>query len=566
MAPILIDDSRIRSVGTYGPELNRELARISQHRIVRQDAINSVRDLWFLVYDDEDDDGEEDLYGEDTGQNDESRDSDNNVEDENTELQRAIELSLKLDDSPNGGDCSGSASMLEGAEGQQEDGKASHEIDGKESEDEAAQLDYAIAMSLQEDDDDPGQVSPVKESAPKKKAPYPCGTCKKYPSFPFSKKASHFRAIQLEANSKQQKPCLHYLAISYCWSSTSRAPERSYRVRVTEHDGTISERPNRAPDEIIDRAVELAKRTGIRLIWLDQECLPQDTSREQELGVQAMDLVYSRALVTGGLLESLIPSQAHLDSVMTVLNWSQSRDTAPQGMPRVIGSVLPKDTFINCLLEFLEMLAFDPWNQRAWTLQESFSATKDVILNIRMAAPFIIHAPWCFEGPAPPGNLYMVQREVDALIKASQEFFELAIGPFSTSQLVENPGETKSPVVARAEKVFRALKQLRPEMPTTSNPLDAVFVVGGGSSGPRYKCNAAVALSFLRTRFNHRPADRLAILANLCSYEVRLDTVVIENNFTSLTTCLFCLAYINNDLSLLVPEVYQCFQLRGMTK
>lgn len=35
-------------------------------------------------------------------------------------------------------------------------------------------------------------------------------------------------------------------------------------------------------------------------------------------------------------------------------------------MPRVIGSALPKDTFIDFLLEFLEMLGFDPWNQRGY--------------------------------------------------------------------------------------------------------------------------------------------------------------------------------------------------------
>ena len=38
--------------------------------------------------------------------------------------------------------------------------------------------------------------------------------------------------------------------------------------------------------------------------------------------------------------------------------------------------------------------------------------------------------------------------------------------------------------------------------------------------GPRKTCNAAVALYFLRTQLNHRPADRLAILANVCDYEI----------------------------------------------
>lgn len=72
----------------------------------------------------------------------------------------------------------------------------------------------------------------------------------------------------------------------------TRARAGSYRVQVVEADGTTIVRQSKAPDETIDMAVEYAKTVGARLIWLDQECLPQDSSQEQEDGIQAMDILY----------------------------------------------------------------------------------------------------------------------------------------------------------------------------------------------------------------------------------------------------------------------------------
>lgn len=81
-----------------------------------------------------------------------------------------------------------------------------------------------------------------------------------------------------------------------------------------------------------------------------------------------------------------------------------------------------------------------------------------------------------------------------------------------------------------------------------------------GKTRARRSCNAAVALSFLRTRQNTHVPDRLAILANLCNYEIRLDK---EKHFTHLGVCVLALALLNGDFSILYPEVYNT---RGDTR
>ena len=58
----------------------------------------------------------------------------------------------------------------------------------------------------------------------------------------------------------------------------SWAAEKSYRIRVRDKDGNCVERTNRTPNEIIDRA-DAARAAGFRLVWIDQECLPQDEGK-----------------------------------------------------------------------------------------------------------------------------------------------------------------------------------------------------------------------------------------------------------------------------------------------
>jgi hypothetical protein len=70
------------------------------------------------------------------------------------------------------------------------------------------------------------------------------------------------------------------------------------------------------------------------------------------------------------------------------------------------------------------------------------------------------------------------------------------------------------------------------------------------ADGYRHACNAAQALSYLSNRRNSRIADRLAILANLANYPIRLDTTKLEMLQIDFNICDFALAVMNGDLSM----------------
>jgi hypothetical protein len=501
MDAILVDDTRVASIGTYGPALARDLAKISQLRINRYSAVAWAHDLRFLVVDD----------GESVAPS-----------------QDSTEFGEKT---KSGG----------GAE--------------------------AVDISSQDPRDDAGPDDSFNVTVVSRDDTASCDTCQRYPVFSRGRRSTKYRIVQFPRHALEGENtlCNHYVAISYCWQSdatgAAQARKGSYRVLVEEENGVTSERANKAPDETIDRAVEFASHVGARLIWIDQECLPQDGSQEQELGIQAMDVVYQRAHWSVGLYQSIVSSQCQLDAVASILDWSR-QNPSTRALRFPLESDLDMGLFMRSLIDFLDMFCNDPWNQRAWILQELFSSSDHMTTVIRLHTPFVYRGSLALQEHTAAETLKMTGSEVDAFILASREFLSAGLSRARSLSPKDQGGEA----FQRAHRIIKVLETLRPEIATAGNKYAYLYAVGRTSFGPRYRCNAAVALSYLRNRDNHRPADRLAIVANLCDYEIRLDTVTVEKSFRSLAVCLFTLAFVNGDLSLLVPEVYQLALIKGMFK
>jgi Heterokaryon incompatibility protein (HET) len=420
-----------------------------------------------------------------------------------------------------------------------------------DSDDEDGMLDYAMALSLDQSGD-AEHNDDEKSGDEDNRHQMSCVTCKRYPKLPRFERPRKFRIIQFEERDLQNEQlCSHYVAISYCWQSDPKGnpagAEKHYRVRVIEKDGSYNEQRNRASDEVIDRAVDAARAIGARLIWLDQECLPQDASREQELGIQAMDMVYQRAHLTFGLFQSVIQEQGQLDAAASILDWALTKDPSKcrlTQLPRYV-PLLAKH-----LMDFLELFAEDQWNRRAWILQEVFSSGDAMVILIRTTPSIQFRAPSRVTNIDPrllPDVFSITMPDALKLIAVSKKFLTIMINlPNMTG--VSPASDTYTARVQRSVKILDRLDQLYPDPRGTTNRHAFMHALGGSNFGPRKTCTAAVALSFLRSRSNHRPADRLAMLANLCDYEIRLDTVEIEKRFKSSSVCLFTLAFINGDV------------------
>jgi hypothetical protein len=73
----------------------------------------------------------------------------------------------------------------------------------------------------------------------------------------------------------------------------------------------------------------------------------------------------------------------------------------------------------------------------------------------------------------------------------------------------------------------------------------------------RNLCNMVEAMYYLSSRHNSRIEDRLAIVANLCDYSVRIDTRKVQKKYFGLSTCLYTLAVLKGDLSLMVGMAHE---------
>ena len=108
-----------------------------------------------------------------------------------------------------------------------------------------------------------------------------CEECMHLPLFPNSGKATKVRIRRLKPKGIQQSKlgmCAHFVAVSYCWSSSN-----AEKLDVSDVDGEQYEvieedmktvRATRAPKDTIDRAVSFAAQNGFRMIWIDQVLHP----------------------------------------------------------------------------------------------------------------------------------------------------------------------------------------------------------------------------------------------------------------------------------------------------
>ncbi|KAI9859243.1 MAG: hypothetical protein M1813_007017 [Trichoglossum hirsutum] len=143
--------------------------------------------------------------------------------------------------------------------------------------------------------------------------------------------------------------CEHYVAISYRWPGRDVKLEEAYAVRTSNGD-----RKNRAPKTILDRAIRFAMEVGLKLIWIDQECIEQDDRLDKELGIQSMDQVFQNALIAIAVLNCKITKQEHLDALFDLVEGRED-------MSRVE---------VVHALEVLELIFADDWHSRAWCFQE----------------------------------------------------------------------------------------------------------------------------------------------------------------------------------------------------
>jgi hypothetical protein len=438
--------------------------------------------------------------------------------------------------------------------------------------------DTDIKTNGYDSDDDSSQRMPhdpeyddekdlVASSSKQVDAESPCFVCQTYPEFPHSWKPRKFRIVKptLDHPGQPVDTCLHYVAVSYCWPpQDEKSAPPSYQVR--DLNGEV--RRSRALDDVLDRAVDFANTFGLRMIWIDQECLPQPTEEsspadrsEQELGIQAMDIVYNRALVTAGMLDVIIHTQAQLDALSKLMFLDKAGRRTPID-----------DELCYFILDVLHRTTLDRWYTRAWVIQESLCAGEKLVLTFRRGNGLSFPSRFqCTDDKHEKmsqsrhslndksrqltSNIVCVPLKqfwsiIDTL-RCSLDRDFVHLGPW-----LVNSTSTQPQNLPRLQAIIAAADSLHPRFAKGDTLSTIIRIQAPGIYGRRPTIDAAGALTLLKYRQCRYDYDRLAIIANMCDYDFRLNTQAVEQNCSSLRQAILALALNNGDVSLLVPEIY----------
>ncbi|KAL8391578.1 hypothetical protein RB595_010267 [Gaeumannomyces hyphopodioides] len=410
-----------------------------------------------------------------------------------------------------------------------------------------------------------------------------CKICTRVPEFPSDKKTRTFRLFspsvecpEIVENPDYDNICGHFVAISHCWPLPAPdgcgEDQKPKTCRVREIDGT--KRTARALDDVLDRAVDFANMVGFRMIWIDHECLPQPTEESpqedkeyQRIGVQAMDMVYQRALVTASFHGGLVVSQQQVDAIHTILHSSDYGLITEIYNPPSPGQPNEFRLAVAHAIEFLQAVAGDPSYTRAWVAQEAVSAGNQRFLVFRRA-PAVVgrtrfrgldgiyhkgrprHSLDDREPKLPFEVIGIALHEFNLLLQKLKLCYRSFGRPWAMDLRLLHHNALSTIQAAEALHPNLALKDSGWLEPRISLP-----TLYGDD---RKALSAATALTLLSTRECRDTQDRIPILANMCRYEHRIETADAVANCRSLRVAILSLALLNSDLSLLVPEMYTC--------
>ncbi|KAL8364542.1 hypothetical protein RB595_003700 [Gaeumannomyces hyphopodioides] len=579
------DDTRGRSLEPFSTTERLEMSGLWKFRVDRAEADTWA--LWgirFLIYDD-------------TDEKEKGYDSD----DEEGMLNLGLAMSTEVEGGdptgdPASGTAAGSSSTEVGPSRQREvelrdpntwngRGFTDDNIhDGGMSPEERRQLKLAIQRSLadaaigsfllgrpQTPPPEPSDDPPPPLAGQGQRPDWTCRVCASIPEFPSNRKTRKFRLFNptVELPDIMDDPqlcniCRHYVAVSYCWplppQPGDNQGQQQKTCRVRDLDGTT--RAARALDDVLDRAVDFANTVGFRMIWVDQECLPQPTEDSpqedkdyQRIGVRAMDLVYERALVTAGLHDGLSVTQPQLNAFERLL----ALDLTRLNRQEVVAATVE-------ILGFLAAVTSERCYTRAWVVQESVGADYQLFLVFRRTSGVegrtqIRDQTTGVRGDnRPRHNLDSQERGTPSeVVGISLLDFHRVLRILKRLWASHHSGWLNQPLLFNLHRVIRNAESIHPGFMSRSHPFQGCRVVAPTLyDNNRAAISAATALTLLTTRECRDAQDRVAIVANLCRYELRVDPGDVMAHCGSLRTGILSLSLLNSDLSLLVPEMYRC--------
>ncbi|OTB02101.1 hypothetical protein M426DRAFT_322927 [Hypoxylon sp. CI-4A] len=304
-----------------------------------------------------------------------------------------------------------------------------------------------------------------------------------------------------------------YVAVSYTWEPSEeeedQEPEdetvKRYLVEPREagRPAVLSEVRN----AVWRRTLSYADYVGCKNIWIDRECIDQDESGEKESAIQNMHLVYSLSEFPVALLTYSIDTEEELDLLVSFMSEEVSVEDEP------------------AVLDLLNNITSGLWWTRAWTYQEDYKAS----IRMKLLLP---HHP------------SLEERKRDAQDSQGDGIFPELTGEICINSAIFRELATEFCVAYRkkAEKRDICDKILR------AAPKYNVYLRDERCVRSASRAMSPQIISDIVSRDITLESDRLAIMANCCTYDTRLNTHALNKSGSSLSLSILALYLLNGEL------------------
>lgn len=162
-----------------------------------------------------------------------------------------------------------------------------------------------------------------------------------------------------------------FVALSYVWGPGNlKAPYTSMLENVLIHrnPGGLERCLDRLP-QVVQDAIELVRRLGLRYLWVDSLCIIQNSHRSWKLNASVMDLIYSNAFLTICAADGAT-SDTGLKALYPTTNAIEQHTAQCTPNVRLMVSHLAESG-----------IRLSVWNSRAWTFQERLLSRRCLIFT-----------------------------------------------------------------------------------------------------------------------------------------------------------------------------------------